>query len=145
MMKLRKLVMAAPLLLLSFASACDSIAGSKEPDFPEVAGTYDVSAPINEFPGGRFSGTITITDDSRDTPAFTGTYALSVIYEGENLGSGSGAIVAGTVDEDGAMSFHLDDNTFRVNGTLSGEVFTGTFIITDPEGNYTGTFTASRR
>ena len=145
-MKMRKTLMMLAVAVLPMTAACEGGGtGSDKPKYPEVEGVYDVSAPLTELPGARFSGTMTITDDSRDTPTFGGSYTFSILYEGENFGTGSGVIVGGTIDTNGQMSFNLDDNTFRVNGKLSGRAFNGTFIISDPEGNYTGTFTASRR
>ncbi|HEY0024464.1 MAG TPA: hypothetical protein VGB24_16235 [Longimicrobium sp.] len=115
--------------------------------YAEVQGTYDVSAPIAEVPGARFSGTMTIVDDSRDTPEFGGTYTLSLIgADGANHGRFTGDLVNGAVTGAGSVRFYLDDDKFRWSGAVSDEGgVTGTWVLANAASNYTGTFVAATR
>lgn len=135
-------ILATSLLL----AACGD--GGTGPDaFADVQGTYDVSAPMAEVPGARFTGTLTLIDDSRDTPEFAGTYTLSLIAaDGTNRGRFTGDVVNAALTETGSVRFHLDDDKFRWTGTVteSGDL-SGTWILTNAASNYTGTFVAASR
>ena len=136
---------ATVLLLAGSATACDEL-DALLPDYPEIAGTYDISAPINEVPGGRFTGTLSLLDDGTDTPGFSGSYSLSLYGpDGLNYGNFSGNVVAGTVSTSGGLSFNLDNNEFRWTGNINGRSMTGTWVLSSTDGSYSGTFTGSRR
>ncbi len=135
-------VLASALLL---AGCGDGLTATEE--FPTVAGTYDVSAPINEVPGARFTGTITVVDESRTTSAFEGTYTLTLLgADGSKRGGFTGSLVEAGISSKGSVQFDLNSNTFRWRGTL-GEVgnMTGTWILVDGTTNYTGSFVAVAR
>lgn len=127
-------------------AGCGDSTGSQE--YEEVQGVYDVGAPLNEIAGARFSGTLTIIDDSRDTPEFSGTYALRLIGpDGATAGNYSGDIAAGEVTRTGSLKFNLKDEGFRWSGVMSGTGdISGTWILVGSgQANYTGSFLADRR
>lgn len=132
-------------LVLLFAAACGDSTGPSGPRYPELQGTYDFSAPVNEVEGARFSGSMTLLHADRDQSQFDGTFTMSLIGpDGANYGSGSGDIAAGTVSESGSVNFQFENSQWRWTGRLDGARIEGTWILTgDP--NYTGTFTAVRR
>lgn len=133
------------LLVIVTAGCGGDSTGPKGPRFPEVAGTYDFSAPVNEISGARFSGTFTLVDDSRETAPFSGSYSYNLIGpDGRNYGSGSGAIVNASVTEQGRLEMDLGDPSFHVAGTLSGRTVTGTWFLRGGT-NYSGAFTGTRR
>ncbi len=130
---------------LVLAGCGDGLTATEE--YPAVAGTYDVSAPIAEVPGARFTGTITVVDDSRTTSAFEGTYTLTLLgADGSKRGGFTGSLVEGGISSSGSVQFDLNANTFRWRGTL-GEVgnMSGTWILVDGTTNYTGNFVAVAR
>jgi hypothetical protein len=141
---MRHRIATAVLSTLLFAGCSDST-GPKP--YADVQGTYDVSAPIAEISGARFTGTLTIVDDSRDTPHFEGTYTLSLIgADGANRGRYTGDLVAASVTEAGSIRFNLDDDKFRWSGAVAeGGNLTGTWVLSNTASNYTGTFVAAAR
>lgn len=127
-------------------AGCGDSTGAQ--DYDEVQGVYDVGAPLNEIAGARFSGTLTIIDDSRSTPEFSGTYSLRLIGpDGATAGTYSGDISAGEVTRTGSLKFNLRDDDFRWSGVMSGTGdITGTWILVgEGSANYTGSFLADRR
>ena len=137
---------ATALALAAVLAGCGDATGSQ--DYDAVQGVYDVGAPLNEIAGARFSGTITIIDDSRSTPEFSGTYALRLIGpDGATAGNYSGDIQAGEVTRTGSLRFNLQNDGFRWSGVISetGDI-SGTWILVGQgSANYTGSFLADRR
>lgn len=130
---------------LAIAGCGDGLTESEQ--FPLVQGTYDVSAPINEAPGARFTGTITVVDDSRTTSQFSGTYTLTLLAaDGTKRGGYTGELVQGGISSKGSVQFDLGTNSFRWRGAL-GDVgnMTGSWILVDGTSNYTGSFVAVSR
>lgn len=130
---------------LALAGCGDGPTASEQ--FPSVQGTYDVSAPIHEAPGARFTGTITVVDDSRTTSQFSGTYTLTLLAaDGTKRGGYTGELVEAGISSKGSVQFDLGTNSFRWRGTL-GEVgnMNGTWILVDGASNYTGSFVAVAR
>lgn len=137
---------ASALVAVVVLAGCGDSTGSQ--DYHEVQGVYDVGAPLNEIPGARFSGTLTIIDDSRSTPEFSGTYSLRLIGpDGTTAGNYSGDIAAGEVTRTGSLKFNLKDEGFRWSGVISGTGdISGTWILVGQgSSNYTGSFLADRR
>lgn len=133
------------LLLLLPLAACDNPASSGR--HPEIAGVYDVRAPITQV-SAEYRGTFTITDDDRATPGFTGSYELSVVStQGEVINTYRGQIISGTVSRAGAVSLDLQSPDWRWTGDLDGGVITGTHTLIGVGGGVfsSGPFTATRR
>lgn len=142
-----RITLFSTLLFALLVAACgDSGTGPSEPRFPAIQGTYDINAPVDGVPGARFSGNMTILDESRDNAEFSGTATVQ-LFTGSTAGTTLNApLVNGTVTETGAVSFSMQDSRFRWNGNLSGNTITGTWILTGSgTNNFTGTFTAVRR
>jgi hypothetical protein len=137
---------APALLAAALLAACGDSTGSQ--DYENVQGVYDVGAPLNEIAGARFSGTLTIIDDSRSTPEFSGTYALRLLGpDGATAGNYSGDIKDGEVTKTGSLKFNLQNDGFRWSGVMSGTGdISGTWILVgESQANYTGSFLADRR
>jgi hypothetical protein len=137
------------LLLVLLASllgtACSDSTGPSKPRYPAVQGTYDFSAPISEIPGARWSGNLTLLVADPDRADFSGTYVMTLYDpQGRSAGSFTGSITQGSVTTGGAISFGFDD-ALQVRGTVDGAQMSGTWIMSDGQNNYTGSFTAVRR
>jgi hypothetical protein len=117
------------------------------PRYPEIAGIYDVAGNITQIPTASLSGTFTILDDGRNAPGFSGTFTVLITAPGATPVSGVGDIVNGNVTETGLVSLDLGHPDWRFTGTLSGRVINGTWLLRGDgtTGNFSGTFTASRR
>jgi len=119
------------------------------PTYPNVAGAWSYD-PCYLSGGGRevsiTSGTLSLTHQTDST--FTGTFTGGVLHwPGYSLGSGSGTVVNGSVDESGAITFdfHLsaefDTPDWQFTGTVSGESASGTVVVTLDHGGPIGVIT----
>lgn len=137
---------AAVLAAVLFALAgCES--GTASEQYPFVGGTYDVSAPVTEISGARFTGTLTVVDDDATTPEFDGTYTLTLLgSDGAKRGGFTGSMVDASISTAGSVRFDLNANNFRWRGNLADNgTMSGTWILVDGTTNYTGSFLALRR
>jgi hypothetical protein len=137
---------AALIAAAALLAGCGDSTGSQ--DYKEVQGVYDVGAPLNEIAGARFSGTLTIIDDSRGTPEFSGTYSLRLLGpDGATAGNYSGDLSGGEITKTGSLKFNLQNDGFRWSGVMSGTGdISGTWILVGSgQANYTGSFLADRR
>lgn len=136
-----------PILLALFIplAACGDSTGPDQ-RYPEIQGTYDLSAPINEAPGARISGTVTFLDNDRNTPDFTGTYSVRILArDGSTAGTFDGDVTGGTITREGQVNFNFDNQDFRFTGTKNANAINGTWLLRGRASNFTGTFTAVRR
>lgn len=142
---MRKLLPILLALILPLA-ACGGDSTGPDTRYPEIAGIYDLNAPIDGSPGARVSGTITLVDTDRNTPEFTGTYGAQVLAaNGTVAGTFNGDITGGTITRSGQVNFNFDNENFRFTGTQNGRAITGTWLLRGTTSNFSGTFTASRR
>ncbi len=130
-------------LFLAFAvglAACsDDPTG---PQIPDLQGTYDYTAPIDDIDGARWTGTLNLFHDGGET--FTGSFSVAVTGGGVTTETIHGDLSQGTIEPDGTIHFRLTD-AFRHDGQVQGGAITGTWLISGADQNYSGTFTASRR
>jgi hypothetical protein len=130
-------------ILLAFAvglTACsDDPTG---PQIPDLQGTYDYTAPIDDIDGARWTGTINLFHDGGET--FTGSFSVAIAGGGVTSETIHGDLSRGTIQSDGTIHFRLTD-IFRHDGQVQGGAITGTWLLTGADQNYSGTFTASRR
>lgn len=126
---------------------CDGGPSDPEPQlYPEIAGTYQVRAPVVKGTTPRADeGTLTITDDSRETPGFTGSYFVYVRDANGEIAQSGGEIRNATVDAKGTLQFDFGGAEFRHTGNLSGRTITTEWVLVAPSGaGWRGTMTAER-
>jgi hypothetical protein len=138
------------------ASMIATVSGHDEApgEHPEIAGVYDLTAPITSFDpawgdltGYRYTAVLTLQQYNRDT--FEGTYAdLQVIGPGGESSDGKyTGFVGGSLDLDGRVVIELVGGnhtwtTWSGQGKLASGFIDGTFGCC---GHIGGTFTAERR
>jgi hypothetical protein len=148
------------LFLLALAACSDSAAiltdarqdGTLRIEYPLLHGNYELHAPITsggDMTGAVYTGSLHLAQPSRDTPHFSGSYAVRIVSmagEQSNLFTGN---VAGGVDTSGAVTLQFIDatrNVFRWTGTLDRTTISGTWRITAPDqSSMSGNFTATRQ
>ena len=112
------------------------------PQIPDLQGTYDYTAPIDDIDGARWTGTINLFHDGGET--FTGSFSVAITGGGATSETIHGDLSQGTIESDGTVHFRLTD-AFRHDGQVQGGAITGTWLLSGSDQNYSGTFTASRR
>lgn len=142
MLRFRTILQVA--LVAAVMGACKDASG---PDFryPEVAGLYDYDGFVNGLAEARFTGTMTLVDDSRDTPEFAGTFTITLSGGGIQPLTLSGSVLNARVTENGDMFFDLDGSDYHHTGTLAGGRITGSWVLIGSTSSFSGTYTAIRR
>jgi hypothetical protein len=116
--------------------------GPTGPQIPDLQGTYDYTAPIEDIPGARWTGTLSFFHDGGQT--FSGSFSVAITGGGVTSETIHGDLTKGTIESDGTIHFRMTD-TFRHDGQVQGNAITGTWLLAGADENYSGTFTASRR
>ncbi|MGH7553308.1 MAG: hypothetical protein ACREMQ_09835 [Longimicrobiales bacterium] len=128
----------------TFFLACGDSTGV-EFAFPEVTGTYDYTATVTGVPELSITGTLSITDDSRDTDAFTGSFTIRLSGGGITPVTLNGSIASARVTETGNILFDFELPEYRHQGTISGRTISGTYVLIGTTSSFNGNFTAIRR
>lgn len=126
------------LVVSLLVSACGDPSG---PSFPEVEGTYDFSAPIDQLSGAQWTGTLALFHEGDEE--FGGSFSISISdSSGQVSETINGDVSEGEVTSDDLISWEMEG--MRLDGEVSGRAMSGTWVIAGST-NYSGTFTASRR
>ena len=136
-------------IVLVVLSGCggDSTTGDSSARFPAVAGAYQVNGALNSPPGaGAFSGSLVLSQASRELSALTGTANVSVTVAGRT--ERFTAVSYAELGDYGAIQLYLDSPTsssrVHLMGQVNGRVFSGSTDVTVSNAVYFGTFTAKR-
>jgi hypothetical protein len=147
-------VITATLTVAGITRTASMTATVHDPDeYPEIAGVYDLTAPITSFDpawedltGYRYTAVLTLSQ--HNGRRFEGTYAdLQVVRPGESSERKLTGFVSGSVDRDGRVIMELvgGNHTWTSwygRGMLASGKIDGTFGCC---GHISGTFTVARR
>jgi hypothetical protein len=114
------------------------------PAFPDVSGSYNVTGGFDGAPTSQasFSGTLTLTQASRESGTLGGTFAITAII-GEQAFAGVSALTEASVTEAGAVTFKLggSDTAWTFTGTKAGDVISGRHTLSDGATVISGSWT----
>jgi hypothetical protein len=115
---------------------------------PDVAGVYSVTGRFDALPSGTssFSGTLTLTQASRQSGTLAGSAALVVRIEGDVFNINQAAALA-TVSPEGVLAFSLPGNTahWTFTGTkFSNTIELGRHTLSDGTSSLSGSWEASQ-
>ncbi|MDF2775910.1 MAG: hypothetical protein K0S86_5411 [Geminicoccaceae bacterium] len=138
------------LLALGFIAVLSACGDSTSPPpFPAVAGTYRMDITFSDFPPSvvNASGTITITQASRNAPDLTGSASVIVTIGGDNVAVTQ--LTNASVTEAGVIRFRLtppnSSSTWGFDGTVTASGMSGTHVLVGSTSSFPGTFTATRQ
>ena len=133
-------------------AGCGGDSGTAPEPFPRIAGRYTYNAPANEPPrvaGLSYRGTLSLTDDGRDTEGFGGTYSVQICTSDSSCGpqTFAGSVANAKVAADSALTFDLvltanPDAVWRHSGRVRADRLDGVWTQTTADGTARGTFTA---
>jgi hypothetical protein len=134
----------ASCLIIVAACGGGSDATAPEP-FPDVSGVYNVTGTFDDIPAsqGSFSGTLTLTQNSRQEGTLGGTFAVTVTING-NVLTGTPSLQQASVSPVGVVSFILSDGgieTWTFSGTRSGAIISGRHTLSDGTSQFSGNWT----
>jgi hypothetical protein len=117
--------------------------------FPDVAGVYDVQG---EFDGVdpndlRFTGTVTIEQESLESSLLTGTADFTIISPSGNTTVNDAELLNAGVDLGGNVAFTVEQGSvtsWDFVGEKAGDVLSGTHDLTLGTESFTGTWNGSR-
>ncbi len=133
-------------VLAALTLACGGDSTEPEPPFPAVAGVYNVTGRFNNLPGNTFSGTLSLTQASRDAGSLTGSIALVLHSQEGVFAISSETLSAASVSTTGVL-------WFAIPGAIANWTFTGTkgptgissgqHILSDGTNHLSGTWEAT--
>lgn len=134
------------LLVTIGAIACGGDASTAGYRYPDVAGTYQLAGTFDGFPtSGPMSGTVTLTQPSRNDTALGGNASIFVDF-GAYPTTTTG-IYAASIGDGGVVTFYVGSPgaaTWKFTGTANGSTITGTHQLIDANRSFSGPFTATR-
>ena len=137
------------IVLLLVACGGDSTGPSKP--FPSVAGTYQLDGTFDDFAPSvaSFTGTLTITQASRDDGALGGSISLTANLGGSVLTISNRPLQEASVSPAGNVAFQAQSatpgTTWTFSGLVSGgNVANGRHTLTDGVDAFSGAWTASK-
>ena len=131
--------------------ACGDDDSSAPPRFPAVAGTYRIEGTFDALPAANanLTGTITLTQPSRNDAALTGAANVTLVLTGSTPAVLT-TVTNATVNEAGAVTFELPPpnatSRWVFTGSATPGVITGTHTLIPATGpSFGGRFTATRQ
>lgn len=143
---------ALPLSVLMFASvlvACggDDSGPQPEPAYANAAGVYTISGTFDGIPSAdaSFTGSITITQASREAPALGGTGSITATIAGDVFPVSS-SLSDATLTTNGQITFVMGGGGvgWSFAGQLSGNTAGGRHTLTDGSSSFSGDFSMTR-
>ena len=142
-MRVRSLV---AMLSLFALSSCGGDSSGPDTPYPAVAGVYNIYTQFDGLTPAEISstGTVTLTQPSRNLPDLTGTMAMIVTIQGIPYSLNS-VLGPSSVSSAGIISFSAAQNglTWTFNGTIVNHSISGRHTLTDGTdplpGNWSGT------
>jgi hypothetical protein len=141
------------MLLAAFGAAAviacgdDDNGGGPTDFFPDVAGVYAVEGQFDDRDPSelRFSGTVTIEQESLESSILTGTANITIISSTGNTPVNAELLNAG-VDLAGNVAFTLEEGpvSWDFIGEKAGDVLAGTHTLTQGTETLTGTWSGQR-
>jgi hypothetical protein len=127
---------------------CGGDSNGPDAAFPDAAGVYDVSGTFDDLPASvaHFEGTLTITQDSRETGTLGGSAAYLATIDGQVFNLTDDAIDEAAISPTGEIAFTLADasGSWTFTGTLSGTtIIDGRHTISDGSSSYSGAWSAT--
>jgi hypothetical protein len=118
------------------------------PPFPDVSGVYNVTGRFDALPSATssFTGTLTLTQASRQSGTLAGSAALVVGIEGDVFNINQAAALA-TVSPDGVLAFSLPGNAshWTFTGTQAGNAIgAGRHTLSDGATSVSGSWEATQ-
>ena len=138
------------LLCLSALYSCgggDSVA-PPEP-FPDVTGSYHLDGGFDGLTRGEasFSGTLTLTQASRQSGTLGGTVSITATIDGQTSGGGTAPLQSASVSPTGAVSFSIGSITaggsWTFSGTHAGTTISGRHTLTDGTSSFSGNWSGT--
>jgi hypothetical protein len=130
--------------------ACGGDDGGNEPTdfFPDVAGVYAVQGQFEGVDPNdlRFTGTVTIEQESLESSLLTGTADFTIVSPSGNTTVNDAELLNAGVDLGGNVAFTVEQGTVSWDfvGEKAGDVLTGTHDLILGSGSFTGTWTGQR-
>ena len=116
------------LILAAFLLGCGGDSNEPEPPFPDAAGVYEMSGGFDDIPSadGSFTGTLELTQASRESGALAGSAAILVDLGGDVFNITDDDLGGATVSPSGTVTFTLGDlgATWTFTGTLTASAIT---------------------
>ncbi len=147
---MRNAFRSAPLLVATaILAGCGGDSNEPNDPFPEASGVYEASGGFDEIPSsdGSFSGTLELTQASRESGALEGAAALLVELQGDIFNLSDDVISNASVSPTGVIVFTLGDAeaTWTFSGTLSGDnINSGRHTLSSTSANISGSWQGSR-
>jgi hypothetical protein len=112
------------LLVLTLLLGCGGDSNEPEAPFPDVSGVYELTGGFDELApaDGSFTGTLELTQASRESGALDGSAAILVDLDGDVFNISDDALTGATVSPSGVVTFTLGGAgaTWTFTGTASG-------------------------
>ena len=138
----------AGLLVLTLLLGCGGDSNEPEAPFPDVSGVYEVTGGFDGIASadGSFSGTLELTQASRESGALTGSAAILVDLDGDVFNISDEGLTGATVSPSGVVSFTLGGGgaTWTFTGTASGSTIGQGRHTLSGDGTISGNWQAAR-
>jgi hypothetical protein len=136
--------LAAASLIIVAACGGGGDAAAPSPAFPDVSGVYYVSGGFDGTPASEasFTGTLTLTQASRESGTLGGTFVVTAIINGQVLAE-TPTLAEAAVTQNGAVTFKVAEGgiTWTFTGTLAGKVISGRHTFIDGSTTHSGNWT----
>lgn len=140
---MRSPVVAASLIIVA-ACGGGGDAAAPSPAFPDVSGVYNVTGGFDGSSANQasFSGTLTLTQASREFGTLGGTFAVTAIINGKVLVD-TPSLAEAAVTQNGAVTFKVAEGgtTWIFTGTVAGKVMSGRHTFSDGSTTISGNWT----
>jgi hypothetical protein len=149
-MSQRALRLATTMATLALLAACGGDSTSPNDVFPDAAGVYNVNGTFDGISSSdaHFSGTLTLTQASRETGTLGGSAAYTATIGSDVFNISDDAISGGSVSPAGVVTYTMGDgsSTWTFTGTLSGSsINNGRHTLsTSSSGSNSGAWSATR-
>lgn len=113
------------LLVLAMLTGCGSDSNEPEDPFPDASAVYEVTGGFDDFSSSQasFTGTLELTQASRESGALEGTAALLADLDGDIFSLTDDDLASATVSPSGVV-------TFTMAGGSTTWTFSGRFLAT---------------
>lgn len=138
------------LLVLAMLTGCGSDSNEPEDPFPDASAVYEVTGGFDDFSSSQasFTGTLELTQASRESGALEGTAALLADLDGDIFSLTDDDLASATVSPSGVVTFTMagGSTTWTFSGTLSGNnISQGRHTLSGGgSDNFSGTWQATR-
>jgi hypothetical protein len=141
-----------PALLACLLVACGGDSNGPGDPFPDASGIFDVEGTFDDLPEATnsFSGTLTLTQASRESGTIEGSIALLVDLSGDVFNITDESLSGASVSPSGVITFTVagtGSSTWTFTGTLSGtgtHITSGRHTLSGTEDNFSGPWTGAK-